>query len=249
MNNPHFSKIEKDLPLSEKIEQKILAAILQKIFLPGDKLVGEMELAQNFGVSRTVVREALHRLAGRGYVEIRKNSGVFVSTNQFSTLTESLYHLLEMKCGDYSLLNIAIVRLIIEPEVARLAALKASKEDIALIKNLLLKMEDNISDPKKMIQYDIEFHRSILMATKNPIFPVIMEPIFQLMYKFISQTYEYPHSPLLALKSHHNILHNIEQKDGEGVFEAMKAHLKEARDHALEVSKMQLKEFPEFDTK
>jgi len=58
--------------LSEKIEQQILEAIRQKIFLPGDKLLGEMELAHNFGVSRTVVREALHRLAGRGAVEIRK---------------------------------------------------------------------------------------------------------------------------------------------------------------------------------
>ncbi len=237
MKTSPFSKIEKQLTLSEKIEQQILAAIQQKIFLPGDKLLGEMELAHNFGVSRTVVREALHRLAGRGDVEFRKNSGVYVSTNQYSSLTDSLYHLLEMKCGNSSLLNIAMVRLIIEPEVARMAAAEAAEEDITAISNLLVKMEDNINDPKNMIRYDIEFHRSILMATKNPIFPVIMEPIFQLMYKFISQTYEYPHSPLLALNNHHSILHSIEQKDGEGAFQAMKVHLTQARDHALEVSK------------
>ena len=84
-----------------------------------------------------------------------------------------------------------------------------------------------------MVSHDIEFHRLIVKATNNPIFPVIMEPIFQLMSKFISQTYSYPHSPILALKAHSNIIRALEKKDGEGAFEAMNKHMQEAKEHAL----------------
>ena len=117
-----------------------------------------------------------------------------------------------------------------------MAAVKASKEDVARMKALYSKMEGNINDPKKMIEYDIDFHRAIVNATYNPILPVIMEPLFQLMSKFISDTYEYPHSPVLALKSHYNILKSIEMKDEEGAFTAMKIHMTEAKDHASVVS-------------
>jgi GntR family transcriptional regulator, transcriptional repressor for pyruvate dehydrogenase complex len=237
MNDFPFSKISKELSLSEKIEQQILEAIRQKIFIPGDKLLGEMELAQNFGVSRTAVREALHRLAGRGVVEIRKNSGVFVSQDQYDFVTDSFYHLLEMKCGKSSLLNIANVRLIIEPEIARLSADNPSREDIAKMKESYDKMESNFSDQGKMIRHDIDFHRAIANAANNPILPVIMEPLFQLMTKFITDTYAYPHSPVLALKAHHNILKCIENKDKEGAYNAMRNHLLEAKEHAQSVSK------------
>lgn len=237
MAKPAFSKIEKDLSLSEKIEAQILDAIRQKIFIPGDKLVGEMELAESFGVSRTVVREALHRLAGRGVVEIRKNSGVFVSPARFSSVTDSLFHLLEIKCGESSLLNIADVRLIIEPEMARIAAENSTPEDIEKMKESYSNMENNLDDPVNMIAFDIDFHRSIAYATKNPILPVIMEPLFQLMTRFISDTYEYPQSPSLALRSHKKILEEIGGKNPEGSFHAMKAHMTEAREHALIISK------------
>jgi GntR family transcriptional regulator, transcriptional repressor for pyruvate dehydrogenase complex len=232
MNGLPFSKINKDLSLSEKIEQQILEAIRQKIFLAGDKLIGEMELANNFGVSRTAVREALHRLAGRGVVEIKKNTGVFVSPDQYSPVTDSLYHLLEMKCGKSSLQNIANVRLILEPEIARLAANHRSDEDIVALAESYARMESNSGNPREMIKYDIDFHRGVAKAAQNPILLVIMEPLFQLMSRFISDTYEYPQSPALALKSHSNIFKNIEIKDGDGAFMAMRQHLEEAKDHA-----------------
>ena len=72
---PAFGKISRDENLSRKIERQIIEAIQQKIYLPKEKLPGEIELAKSFGVSRTAVREALHILAGKGYVETRKGPG------------------------------------------------------------------------------------------------------------------------------------------------------------------------------
>jgi len=236
MNNP-ISKIDKGLSLTEKTEQQLLEAIRQKIFLPGDKLLGEIELAENFGVSRTVVREALHRLAGRGILEARRGSGFYVATDQFSPVTDSLFHLLEIKCGDSGLLNIVDVRLVIEPEIARLAALNRTEEELKNIKDCYARMEAQIDNPGNMVRYDIDFHRLIAKATNNPILPVMMEPIFQLMFRFVSQTYNYPHSPLLALKSHSNIIDAFEKQDGESAFNAMNKHMLEAKEHARHFEK------------
>lgn len=236
MSKTPFTRLDKDLSLSEKIEQQIIEAIRKKFFLPGDKLLSENELSLNFGVSRTVIREALHRLAGRGVVEIRKNSGVFVSTDQYTSVTDSFYHLLEMKSGKSSLLNIADVRIIIEPEIARQAAGHRSEEDLEKMRDSYKKMESYLNDPQKMIRHDIDFHRAVAKAANNPIFPVMMEPLFLLMTKFISNTYEYPQSPVLALKSHHAILESIEAKDGDGAFHAMKNHMNEGKSHAKIIS-------------
>jgi len=237
MSNP-ISKIERSLSLSEKTEQQILEAIHQKIFLPGDKLLGEVEFAENFGVSRTVVREALNRMSGSGILEARKGRGFYLATDPFLSVTGSMFHLLEMKCGNSSLLNIVDVRIIIEPEIARLSADNRTEDDLIKMKGIYSKMERNINDPEKMIRYDIDFHRLIVKITNNPIFPVIMEPVFQLMFRFISQTYEYPHSPALALRAHCNIIKAIEHCDKEGAFHAMKDHMLEARGHAVSISKL-----------
>lgn len=237
MNNP-ISKIDRGLSLSEKTEQQILEAIKQKIYIPGDKLNGEMELAQNFGVSRTVVREALHRLAGRGILEAKKGSGFFVANDQYSFVTNSMFDLLEMKCGNSSLINIANIRMLIEPGVAKLAAANRTNEDLKALKRSYSEMEANLNNPKKMIVFDIEFHRLIINSSKNPILPVIMEPILQLMAKFISDTYEYPHSPILALKWHKKILTFIEEKNKIDAFAAMHAHMEEAQEHAIKISKL-----------
>lgn len=236
MRNSPFTRLDKELSLSEKIEQQIIEAIRKKLFLPGEKLLSENELALNFGVSRTVIREALHRLAGRGAVEIRKNSGVFVAPDQYIPVADSFYHLLEMKCGKSSLLNIADVRIILEPEIAWQAAESRSEEDLEQLRESLKKMEGFIQYPQKMIKHDIDFHRAVARAANNPIFPVIMEPLFQLMTKFISDTYEYPQSPVLALKSHRAILACMEAKNSEGAFQAMKNHLSEGKSHAEVVS-------------
>lgn len=236
MNNP-ISKIDKGLSLTEKTEQQLVEAIRQKIFLPGDKLLGEIELAENFGVSRTVLREALHRLVGRGILEARRGSGFYVATDQFSPVTDSLYHLLEIKCGGAGLLNIVDVRLVVEPEIARLAALNRTDEELKSLTDCYARMEAQINNPENMVRFDIDFHRLIAKATNNPILPVMMEPIFQLMFKFVSQTYNYPHSPLLALKSHSNIISALEKEDGERAFNAMGKHMLEAKEHAQYLKK------------
>lgn len=231
--NP-FMKIERDEPLSNKVEQQIREAIRQKIFLPGDKLPGELELAERFGVSRTAIREALRMLAGRGLVDIQKGSGAYVSEIDMSNVVDPFYQLLEMKCGEAALLHIIRVRCFIEPEIAKLAANYCDNEDIEYLKRNYENMKQHAENPEEMIDIDTKFHRRLAEATNNPILPIIMEPIYQLLHKFISSTYKQSHAPDLALENHRKLVQCMEEKNGEMGFIIMKQHMFQAEQHVIQ---------------
>ena len=237
MTNSPFMKIQREEPLSHKVERQIREAIQQKIFLAGDRLPGELELAERFGVSRTAVREALRMLSGRGLVDIRKGSGVYVSEIGMSNVVDPFYQLLEMKCGKASLLHIIRVRLFMEPEIAKLAAEHRSLEDVAKLEEYYDKMKASRDKHFEMIESDIKFHRTIASATNNPIIPIIMEPIFQLLYKFISETYKQSHAPDLALKNHAILLEAITHHDKKKAYDTMRQHMLEAEQHVLDYYK------------
>ena len=234
MSDSPFIKIDRDEPLSHKVERQIREAIGQKIFLPDDKLPGELELTKKFGVSRTAIREALHILAGKGLVDIRRGSGVYVSELNMSNIVDPFYHLLDMKCGEASYLYLVRIRLFIEPEIARLAAIHRKEDDLKYWRKNFEIMKSRQKQPEKMINVDINFHRRIASATNNPVIPIIMEPIFQLLDKFISSTYKQSHAPDLAIKHHGKLLDCFERKDGDEAYNVMKSHLSTAEQHVIQ---------------
>ncbi len=232
-----FAKIEREEPLSHKVEHQIREAIRQKVFLPGDKLPGEFELSEKFGVSRTAIREALRMLSGRGMVDIRKGSGVYVTEMGMSTVVDPFYDLLEMKCGEGALLHILRVRLMMEPENTRQAVLNCSNEDIFYLEEKYNHMASHIDDPLKNIENDIKFHRRIAEATQNPLIPIIMEPIFQLLHKFISSTYKQSHAGEMAIKFHHELVQHFKNRDADAAADTMRDHLQHAEEHLVQYYK------------
>jgi GntR family transcriptional repressor for pyruvate dehydrogenase complex len=232
MTDP-FMKVERPEPLSHKVEAQIREAIRQKIFVTGDKLPCEAELSQKFGVSRTAIREALRMLAGRGLVEIRKGSGVYVSEFDMSNVVDPFTMFLDMKCGDHALLHIVRVRLFMEPEIAKLAAIHRTKKDIEYLIEKTKEMDEHAQHPYDNVEPDIKFHRRIARATNNPLIPIIMDPIFQVLPKFISSTYKQSHAPDLAIKYHHQLVDSFQARDADGAYHAMRQHLAYAEKHVL----------------
>ena len=229
-----FEKIQREEPLSHKVESQIREAIRQKVFLPGDRLPGEFELSEKFGVSRTAIREALRMLSGRGMVDIRKGSGVYVTEMGMSTVVDPLYDLLDMKCGEGALLHILRVRLLLEPENTRLAVQHCSEEDVAYLEEKYNEMAAHKDDPLKNIENDIKFHRRIAAATNNPLIPIIMEPIFQLLHKFISSTYKQSHAGAMAITYHRDLVQHFKNKDADAASAAMLEHLQFAEEHLIQ---------------
>ena len=204
-----LKKIKQNIPLSQKVEEQLKEAILQNIYSPGERLPSELELVEIFGVSRTAIREALRMLAGQGFVKIHGRNGVFVSQLEYHDFVNPFGLLLKRKFGESSHLYLKQIRRMIEPEMARLAALKRTDEDVTKLEKYLAEMKKRKSDPQSMINYDIEFHKQLAKASGNPILPIMMEPIFRLLPEFISENFKLSHAPDISIKQHEEILTGI----------------------------------------
>jgi len=234
-----FNKIGNDFTLSQVIEQKIEKAIREKKFRPGQKLPSEQELGSMFGVSRTAVREALRMLSARGLINVRKGSGIFVNdfTTSHASGPMSLY--LELNFDTDYIMYVVNVRKMIEPSVAKVAALNRKDEHLKLFKKNLQDLRD--CDPKDAIreaELDLEFHSLIAKASGNPIVTVILQPLFSLMPKIKSLVIAHIESAKSAAVEYHQIIvDRIEAYDEQGAFEAMTEHLKIAEEHSLKLLK------------
>ena len=190
MSSETFARIKREEPLSHRVERQIREAIKAKIFVPGDKLPGELELAEQFGVSRTAIREALRMLVGRGLINIRKGSGIYISEINMENVVDPFYQLLDMKCGEGGYIHLIRVRLMMEPDIAKSAAENRTDEDVSYLRGNFADMESHAEDPEEMRMIDMKFHRRLAKATGNPLIPTMMEPIYQLLPKFIASNNE-----------------------------------------------------------
>lgn len=182
LDEDFFSKIGTAQPLSQKIERRIEDLIREKKILPGQKLPSEFELCQLFSVSRTALREALKRLNARGLVEIKKGSGVYVTQIKIENIIESLNLFYDLKFDSNLIQQIIEVRRIFEPEIAKLASVNRTREDVEVLEQ---NIEDLIKcDPDNtQLEVDIinRFHMNVAKATNNPIITISMEPVYSLV--------------------------------------------------------------------
>ncbi|WP_345814974.1 FadR/GntR family transcriptional regulator [Paraburkholderia sp. PREW-6R] len=153
--------------LSDTVAQQLLEQIDKGTFARGGKLPTEAVLAQQFGVSRTVIREAISRLKNEGVVEPRQGSGVFVGG--LGTLRPLRIDSAEAAEAG-SVLQILALRRAIEAEVASEAALRRSEADMASIDAALARIDAAVLEGDDGVAEDVAFHRAIAVATGNPYF-------------------------------------------------------------------------------
>ena len=228
-----LQSIERPPKLSELIETQLRDAIAKNVFREEEALPSENELAKLFGVSRNVIREALLTLDIKGILEVRKGKGAFVVKPSINDVLDPFSRLVNYKCGNEGLKHILAVRQMIEPTVAVLAAAQRTDEDIARLQENLKMMETFKSDKVKISHYDIDFHNTVSWAAKNPLIPIVLEPIFHVLYKFHPPIFYDPQIAETTVEYHRRIFRAIEQRDGNAAREAMAAHLKVAEEHNL----------------
>ena len=173
-----YKKIENQHRLSHQVAERIRGLIRDEKLKPGDKLPNEIELTRLFGVSRPTVREAVKALVSRNIIEILRGRGTFVSSTP--GITSDPLGLYFINSGDLHL-SLIEARLLLEPPVARLAAEKGEAEDIERIGLHVQEMADIVTRREVGMSIELEFHRSIAEATKNPVImrivPIIMDSI------------------------------------------------------------------------
>ncbi len=153
------------LKLSARIVERLREDLMAGVVPPGGKLPTESQLTAQFGVSRTVVREAIAALAADGLVETRQGSGVFATRHLSSALADMAA---EMGSRVSAALNVLEVRLAIEVESAALAAQRHSPSQEASIQEAFFEFERLLRNDEPTGPADLAFHRAIAAATGNP---------------------------------------------------------------------------------
>jgi DNA-binding FadR family transcriptional regulator len=162
--------------MSDQVAQQLLKQIEVGSFRDTGKLPTEAALAREFGVSRTVIREAISRLKNEGVVEPRQGSGVFISQHAgIRPLRIDYDEAVDAK----SLPQLLAVRRAIEAEVAAEAARCRTDADMDAIDTALRRIDEAVAAGRDGVAEDIAFHRAIAVVTGNPYFLKTLEFLTQ----------------------------------------------------------------------
>lgn len=167
----HFNQIKRieNLPttIARQIQEKIVSGKLK----PGDRLPTETELADSFGVSRTVVREAIAQLRHEGMVETRQGVGAFVTEPE----RRRFIRIDDIALQDpESFRSLFQLRNVLEVEAAGLAALNYTAVDLEKVDDALNRMINADIWSEDGVEADLDFHYALASATGNEYFPVFI---------------------------------------------------------------------------
>lgn len=214
--------------LSDTVAAQIAQLIASGHYAEGDKLPSERVIAEEFGIGRSSIREALRLLEARGVLRIVHGVGVFVSSGEEREKgTHATAQLLLL--DDCTVPELFEVRLALECDAAALAAKRATAADVARMTAIVeAAVEEGISDDA-YVERDAELHLSIVQATRNRLFIKIYGSIQPLFVAYSKQVIEIPGRRAASHAGHLDIIEAIAAGKSAAARAAMKNHL-----HAVE---------------
>lgn len=207
--------------LGEKASEKIIQLIINNKLKPGDKLPNEYDLAEELGVGRSTIREAIKALVSRNVLEIRRGSGTFISEK--CGIAEDPLGLIFVKDKIKLAVDLLEIRFMIEPKIAALAAINATEEEILNMERICNEVEDLILSGSTHMNKDIEFHGAIAKSSKN----IVTANLVPIINKSISVFIDVTNTQLKneTIETHREILNAIKNRDSVGAHDAMMIHL------------------------
>ena len=215
--------------LADRAYSNIVELINAHRLAAGDRLPAEGKLAADFGMSRTVVREALVRLAADGITEARRGAGSFVKRRPSERLGAHLpMDELSTTMGSYE------VRFVVEAEAARLAAMRRSSHQMEMIEQAMADLRKALLETGPAHREDMALHRMIALATANPAFVSTFDCMFadidRIMRAGVDISRSRPPEAIDAMLAEHEmIVEAIHAQDPDGAALAMHWHLSQGR--------------------
>jgi GntR family transcriptional repressor for pyruvate dehydrogenase complex len=226
--NPVY-KVVRTSRLYEQIVQQIEESVLNGKLKPGDQLPAERELAQQLGVSRTAVREAVKALREKGLVEAYSGRGTFVTDGTTQAARQSFD--LMVKIGQQEgAPHLAELRLILEPGIAALAAVRVKEDDLTAMREAVAVMDRAQDDPEAYIEADLDFHLALAETVANPLILSLIDSIVGLLREQRIKIFNVEGGPQRGQVHHKRILEAMERRDAEMARTAMRAHLEQVRE-------------------
>lgn len=208
-------------PLAEQVADHIVNDIVDNEMEAGAKLPNEFELAERIGVGRSTVREAIKILVSRNIVEIRRGAGTFVSEQQ--GMVQDPLGLAFVKDKTNLAMDLLNVRLMLEPEIARMAAEHATREQVEELLRQCGKVEDLIHQGINHMEEDIILHRMIASCSGN----VVVEKLVPVINSSIAVFVNITSGKLKreTIETHREVVEAIARGDGDGAKCSMNMHL------------------------
>ncbi|MEV6589061.1 FadR/GntR family transcriptional regulator [Streptomyces acidicola] len=222
-----LTRIERAEPQAPAVEvaRQLLDHLLTSGRLrAGDRLPPERELAETFGVGRSAVREALKSLSLLGLLEIRQGDGTYVR----GVTSDLLPQVLEwgLMLGDHTMDELLEARACLEVDLAELAALRRTDDDLSALESHLGRMRAKHDDPERYLVADLAFHRALAEASHNSALAGFQARLESLVAVWIRQNIRKPGEGKLA--EHDAVLKAVRAKDAKGARAAMHAHMDSA---------------------
>jgi len=215
--------------VSETIARRIQRAISTGKLEPGEKLPAERDLAKKLNVSRVSVREASRSLAELGLLSVKRGAegGAFISDVDHEPVTRSLS--LMLRLGRTSHEELTEARVLLEPPIARLAALRADAEDIRRLEELVAKQEAAIKGNGNPRRYDLEFHRLVADCTKNLPLIIVMNSLADLALEAFARIDIGSDVKRHTVDFHQKVIDAIRRRDSEAAYQEMLRHVRDVQ--------------------
>ena len=220
------------------VASAIEEAILNGNLKVGDKLPSEQKLADQFAVSRNILREALRDLKGRGLVEVKNGTGIYITKPSTVDVEGMLNRIVVL--GDSVIKDYYELRFALEVTACELAAQRISKEEIKELERIFTEMKKSVSDREELTRLDFEFHKIITRATNNNLFQSFLQPLQSIMFDMFNQSYSKA-SQKEAVEGHEKILFALKKRKPELAKEAIITHLKNSERNFVNLNKSNAK--------
>ena len=210
--------------LTRAVEKKIIKIIKENYMQPGDKLKNEYELAELLNVSRGTIREAIKSLISRNILEVRQGAGTFVSNkNGVPEDPLGLTFISDIKEDKKVALDLLDIRLMLEPEIAALAAVKGTTKQIKTMLEQCKIVEELIKKGEDYREADILFHKRIAQCSGNR----VIENLIPIINSSVSLTINLTEDVFRqnTYKEHRAVAEAIASGDSLGAKCAMIVHL------------------------
>ncbi len=233
-----FGTLTREATLTTRVTDEIERLITEMHLQPGQKLPSERVLSDKFGVSRTVVREAVRSLSAKGMLQVRPGSGTTICKPSAQVMTKSMTHYLRNGQPKLDFEKLIEVRRLLEVGVAGIAAERRTKEDLLVLNQQLDTLKTlGDDDRESFVNCDIGFHMGLARATHNEFFVLLLDSLNEMMIESRRLAFKLPRTRSNAYRHHKAILRAIVRQDAAGASNAMRAHLVEAAKTAREALK------------
>ena len=210
-------KIDNYQPLRETVCEALRSAIRNGILEAGERLM-EVQLAEELGISRTPVREAIRKLEQEGYVIMMPRRGTYVSSVSVNDIKE-----------------IFEIRSALESLSASLATVRIEPDELEKLRTLLTEIEGHIEckDIDKIVETDIEFHGLLYQVSRNERLVTIISNLKEQLARFRTLSMSYPGRLQETLEEHRAMVEAIAAGDVEAARDAAERHMEQAEETLL----------------